>query len=90
MIEKVYFWLPQHTTCFLYHINFLETFIYYKRQYTIMNKMNERIIRNLSEYNGQYKVTIPKRMASKMGLRNKDVIEIKEKKGKIIIEKLNI
>ena len=47
-----------------------------------------RIIRNVTEHNGQYKITIPKEIALKMGLQNKDAIEIKEKYGIITIEKI--
>ena len=54
-----------------------------------MNKMNKpRIIRNVAEYKGQYKVTIPKEIALKMGLQNKDAVEIKEKDRIITIEKI--
>jgi len=54
-----------------------------------MVKMNKpKIIRNVTEHNGQYKITIPKKIAFKMGLQNKDAVEIKEKDGIVTIEKI--
>ena len=54
-----------------------------------MDKMDKpRIIRNVTEHNGQFTVTIPKEIAFKMKLQNKDAVEIKEKDGIITIEKI--
>ena len=51
-----------------------------------MNK--PRIIRNVAVYNGQYKITIPKEIALKMGLQNKDAIELSYNNGILTIKKL--
>ena len=59
-----------------------------KPKYNIDKMDKPRIIRNVTEHNDQYKITIPKEIALKMGLQNKDAIEIKEKDGIITIEKI--
>jgi len=54
-----------------------------------MDKMDKpRIIRSVTEHNGQYTMTIPKEIALKMGLQNKDAVEIKEKDGIITVKKI--
>ena len=50
--------------------------------------MNNKIIRKVSESNGQYKVTIPKVIVQIMRLSNKDKVEISVKEDSIVISKV--
>ena len=47
-----------------------------------------KIIRHINRCQNQVRLTIPKDIADRLGWRNKDVVEIKEKDGVVSIEKI--
>jgi len=51
--------------------------------------MNGKLIRNVTYYKGQYKVTIPKHIAQVLGLEHKDPVEFLLEHGDIVIRKVN-
>ena len=50
--------------------------------------MNDKCIRNVMLFNGQYKITIPKHIAQMLGLHHKDSVEFLLKDGDVVIRKV--
>lgn len=54
--------------------------------HNISDKNMNKIIRHISENRGQFKITIPKIIATIMGLKNKDEVELSYNNNTIIIK----
>lgn len=54
----------------------------------MVKELKPRIIRQINKCQNQVRLTIPKAIADRLGWRNKDAVEIKEKDGVVSIEKI--
>lgn len=58
------------------------------KYYPINQPVTLPLIRKMSEYNGQYRIVIPKAIAQSMQIKNRDPFEIIIERGDIILRKI--